>query len=148
MQNPSGNADCIAHCQQELQPLDHMKFPKPLVSWQSGLMGNEWSVSCAWIDSNPSAVLNRTFNASSTLTRAVSSDGSAMRDVFGAQGAGRIYHAFMETALAGVPARAGGIPRPRLPHDWGALTHDCAHLPMVARSQITIKPTKSRRNHG
>jgi hypothetical protein len=32
-------------------------------------------------------------------------DGSPMRDVFGAQGAGKIYHAFMEAALAGTPVR-------------------------------------------
>jgi 1A family penicillin-binding protein len=38
------------------------------------------------------------------------SDGSPMRDVFGAQGAGRVYHAFMETALAGQPPRP--FPRP------------------------------------
>jgi membrane peptidoglycan carboxypeptidase len=33
------------------------------------------------------------------------SDGSPMRDVFGAQGAGRIFKTFMEGALAGTPAR-------------------------------------------
>ncbi len=33
------------------------------------------------------------------------SDNSPMRDVVGAQGAGRIYRAFMETALAGLPPR-------------------------------------------
>src|SRR2546427_107094 len=45
---------------------NHTKNAKPPVSWQSGLSTHELSVSCAWIDSTPSAVENLALSASST----------------------------------------------------------------------------------
>src|SRR5205823_4842019 len=60
------------------------------------------------------------------------SDGSPMRDVFGAQGAGCIYHAFMETALAGQPPR----PFPRPP---GIVERD-----VCARSGLLNDPGRPR----
>ena len=56
-----------------------MKYAKPPVSWQSCDSSHELSVSCAWIENSLSALEKRTFSASSTLTIAASSAGSAAR---------------------------------------------------------------------
>jgi membrane carboxypeptidase/penicillin-binding protein PbpC len=74
------------------------------------------------------------------------SDGSPMRDVFGAQGAGRIFNAFMEAALSGKPprpfARPNGIVERQVCALSGLLaTPDCPEkvVELFAPSQVPTK---------
>lgn len=75
------------------------------------------------------------------------SDGSPMRDVLGASGAGRIWHDFMEEALAGIPPRPFARPADVAEHEVCALsgllvTPDC---PKRARELFT--PINYPRKH-